>query len=62
MRFKPFGRYEFNDTSRKRAAYRRQYAERLALGFEACLDYYRANLADAHPFSDKTPKWGVARG
>jgi hypothetical protein len=35
--------------------HRRQYAERLALGFEACLDYYRANLADAHSFSDKTP-------
>lgn len=32
MRFKPFGRYEFNDTSRKRAAYRRKLqAERDAL-------------------------------
>jgi hypothetical protein len=35
--------------------HRRQYAERLALGFDSCLDYYRANLADAHTFSDKTP-------
>ncbi|MBO0501839.1 hypothetical protein J1C51_24000 [Chromobacterium haemolyticum] len=35
--------------------HRRQYAERIPLGFDACMDYFRANACDIHPRSDKTP-------
>ena len=33
--------------------HRAQYQALMANGFEACLDYFKANLKDAHKHSDK---------
>lgn len=33
--------------------HRRQYEDRIALGLDACLDYFRANSGDIHPYSEK---------
>lgn len=33
--------------------HRKQYAEVIKQGFDACLKYYKKNIADSHPYSDK---------
>ncbi len=33
--------------------HRRQYEARITLGLNACLDYFRTNSGDIHPYSEK---------